>query len=96
MKEWFARNKELGEWDTLIYECLLDLNRCNTVEPKEKEIKRNLKFDVGDQVIITRRRKVGTFNEGLGTIDKVKAITGSNTVELENNRIQSNKDLIKK
>ncbi len=58
MKEWFAKNKERGKWDTLIYECLLDLNRCDTVEPTEKEIKRNLKFDVGDQVI-TRCKTLG-------------------------------------
>lgn len=66
------------------------------MEPKEREVKENLKFQPGDQVIITRRRKVGRFKEGLGTIDEVKAITGSNTVELEANGIQSNRDLIRK
>ncbi len=59
-------------------------------------VKKNSRFQVGDQVILTRRRKVGKLSEGLGIIDKVIAITGSNSVELENNSIQSNKDLVNK
>lgn len=96
VKEWFAKNKALGDWDQNIDRCLLHLNRYNTVNLKEREVKKNTRFDVGDEVIITRRHKVGKFSEGLGTVDKVKAITGSNTVELENNGIQSNKDLVRK
>ncbi len=105
VKEWFAKNKELGDWDTKIAECLIDLNRSAVSHNCRKEgegldatagVKENLKFQVGDQVIITRRRKVGRFNEGLGTVDTVKSITGTNTVGLENNGIQSNRDLIKK
>lgn len=105
VKEWFAKNKELGDWDTKIYECLLDLNRSavnHTCRKEGEEVhaaagaKENPKFRVGDQVILTRRHKVGRFNEGLGTVDTVKSITGTKTVKLENNGIQSNKDLIKK
>ncbi len=105
VKEWFAKNKELGDWDTKIVECLTDLNRSAVSHNCKKEgeeldaiagVKENPKFQVGDQVIITRRCKVGHFNEGLGTVDTVKSITGTNTVGLENNGIQSNRDLIKK
>ncbi|MGL5903999.1 MAG: RNase H family protein, partial [Cetobacterium sp.] len=96
VKEYFCKNEELGEWDTIIDRCLLDLNRCNKVEPKEREVKTNPKFRPGDQVIITRRKKIGRFKEGPGTVDTVKAITGSNTVELEANGIYHNRDLIKK
>ncbi len=88
-----------------IVECLTDLNRSAVSHNCKKEgeeldaiagVKENPKFQVGDQVIITRRCKVGHFNEGLGTVDTVKSITGTNTVGLENNGIQSNRDLIKK
>ncbi len=105
VKEWCAKNKALGDWDTKIDECLIDLNRSAVNHNCRKEgeevhaaagAKENPMFRVGDQVILTRRRKVGRFNEGLGTVDTVKSITGTNTVELENNGIQSNKDLIKK
>ncbi len=78
---------------------LFDLNRDTSESrqrPTETPVKKNSRFQVGDQVILTRRRKVGKFSEGLGIIDKVTTITGSNSVELENNGIQSNKDLVKK
>ncbi len=99
IKEWFGKNKDLGDWDELIEKCLFDLNRVtseNQQRPTETPVKRNARFQVGDRVILTRRRKVGKFSEGLGIIDTVIRITGSNSVELENNGIQSNKDLVKK
>ncbi len=78
--------------------CLFGLNRDTSESrqrPTETPVKKNSRFQVGDQVL-TRRRKIGKFSDGLGIIDKVIAITGSNSVELENNGIQSNKDLVKK
>ncbi len=99
IKEWFCKNKDLGDWDELIEKCLFDLNRVTSESqqrPTETPVKRNARFQVGDRVILTRRRKVGKFPEGLGIIDTVIAVTGSNSVELENNGIQSNKDLVKK
>ncbi len=89
----------MGDCDELIEKFLFDLNRDTSESrqrPTETPVKKNLRFQVGDQVILTRRRKVGKISEGLGIIDKVIAITGSNSVELENNGIQSNKDLVKK
>lgn len=95
VKEWLRKNENLGEWDQIIDKCLSNLNRFTREESREREVKENPRFRVGDEVIITRRRKVGKFSEGSGVIDKVISITGSNTVELENNGVQSNKDLIK-
>ncbi len=91
------QNKDLGDWDELIEKCLFNLNRVTSESqqrPTETPVKRNARFQVGDRVILTR--KVGKFPEGLGIIDTVTRVTGSNSVELENNGIQSNKDLVKK
>lgn len=44
VKEWFCKNEELGEWDTIIDKCLSNLNRCVKVESEKRDIKENPKF----------------------------------------------------
>lgn len=93
MKDWFTRNNH-KTWDELIIECLDYVNYRIKTPVDNQDTSKDNNIKLGDTVYIQRTIKNRRFKEKVGTAYKVVQVLDKNTVLLENNRVNSVRDLI--